>query len=318
MYQTLQYECADGIATVRFNRPGKLNAINPEMIDDLRKLAADIRADPGARVVIFTGNGRAFCAGADIAALTKVGGPPDFMSFIENVQTAFNGIDDLDRPTIAAINGIAYGGGCEISLCCDFRIIAEDTSIGVPEIKIGLLPGAGGTQRLPRMLPTAIAKQMIYTGEPLTRSAGAPSRARQRNRAGGPGAGGRESSGRASCSSCRRWDSDAGSCWSISRRTVASRPVSKRSARRWRSCTRPRTARKGWPRSSSAARRSSAGANMPGIQAVLTFRRAGRAEISRGLTQRRIGRIDSKQAFALANGMPCSDPYPGSFLKWRR
>jgi len=132
MYQTLQYECADGIATVRFNRPNKLNAINPEMIDDLRKLAADIRADPGARVVILTGNGRAFCAGADIAALAKVGGPPDFMSFIESVHMAFNGIDDLDRPTIAAINGIAYGGGCEISLCCDFRIIAEDTSIGVP------------------------------------------------------------------------------------------------------------------------------------------------------------------------------------------
>jgi len=168
MYQTLQYECADGIAVVRFNRPNKLNAINPEMIDDLRKLAADIRADPGARVVIFTGNGRAFCAGADIAALSKVGGAPDFMGFIESVQTAFNGIDDLDRPTIAAINGIAYGGGCEISLCCDFRIIAEDASIGVPEIKIGLLPGAGGTQRLPRMLPTAIAKQMIYTGDPLT------------------------------------------------------------------------------------------------------------------------------------------------------
>ena len=168
MYQTLQYECANGIATVRFNRPGKLNAINPEMIDDLRKLVTDVRVDPGARVVIFTGNGRAFCAGADIAALTKVGGPGDFMSFIEGIQLTFNAIEDLDRPTIAAINGIAYGGGCEISLCCDFRIIAEDTSIGVPEIKIGLLPGAGGTQRLPKMLPTAIAKQMIYTGDPLT------------------------------------------------------------------------------------------------------------------------------------------------------
>jgi enoyl-CoA hydratase len=168
MYQTLQSECADGIATVRFNRPGKLNAINPEMIEDLRQLVTDVSADPGARVLIFTGNGRAFCAGADIAALTKIGGPADFMTFIEGVQLAFNAIEDLDRPTIAAINGIAYGGGCEISLCCDFRVIAEDTSIGVPEIKIGLLPGAGGTQRLPRMLPTAIAKQMIYTGDPLT------------------------------------------------------------------------------------------------------------------------------------------------------
>jgi enoyl-CoA hydratase len=168
MFQTLQYECADGIAIVRLNRPGKLNAINPEMIDDFRKLVGEVRANPAARIVIFTGNGRAFCAGADIAALAKVGGPPDFMSFIEGVQTALNMIDDLDRPVIAAINGIAYGGGCELSLCCDFRVIAEDASIGVPEIKIGLLPGAGGTQRLPRMLPTAIAKQMIYTGDPLT------------------------------------------------------------------------------------------------------------------------------------------------------
>lgn len=168
MYQTLQYECADGIALVRFNRPNKLNAISPEMIEDLRKLVSDVRAEPGARVVIFTGNGRAFCAGADIAAMSKVGATPDFMTFIESVQTAFNAIEDLDRPTIAAINGIAYGGGCEISLCCDFRVIADDASIGVPEIKIGLLPGAGGTQRLPKMLPAAIAKQMIYTGEPLT------------------------------------------------------------------------------------------------------------------------------------------------------
>ncbi len=104
MYQTLQYECADGIAIVRLNRANKLNAINPEMIADFRKLANDVRADPGARIVIFTGNGRAFCAGADIAALSKVGGPADFMSFIESVQTAFNAIEDLDRPAIAAIN----------------------------------------------------------------------------------------------------------------------------------------------------------------------------------------------------------------------
>ncbi len=168
MYQTLQYECAGGIATVRLNRPNKLNAINPEMIADFRQLVNDVRADPDARIVIFTGNGRAFCAGADIAALSKVGGPADFMSFIESVQTAFNAIEDLDRPAIAAINGIAYGGGCELALCCDFRVMAEDAGIGVPEIKIGLLPGAGGTQRLPRMLPAAIAKQMIYTGDPLS------------------------------------------------------------------------------------------------------------------------------------------------------
>lgn len=168
MYETLQYECADGIAVVRLNRANKLNAISPEMIADLGKLVSDIRADPGARVVIFTGNGRAFCAGADIAAMSKVDGPSNFLTFIEGVQLALNAIEDLDRPTIAALNGIAYGGGCELSLCCDLRVMDEGASIGVPEIKIGLLPGGGGTQRLPKMLPTAIAKQMIYTGDPLT------------------------------------------------------------------------------------------------------------------------------------------------------
>lgn len=168
MYETLQYECADGIALVRLNRPNKLNAINAEMIADLRKLVSDVRNDPGARVVIFTGNGRAFCAGADIAAMSKVSGPPDFMTFIESVQLALNEVEDLDRPTIAALNGVAYGGGCEISLCCDLRIMDEGATIGVPEIKIGLLPGGGGTQRLPKMVPAAIAKQMIYTGDPLT------------------------------------------------------------------------------------------------------------------------------------------------------
>ena len=160
MYQTLQYESADGIGIVRFNRPNKLNAISPEMVDDLRQLVTDVRADKGVRVVVFTGNGRAFCAGADIAAMAKVGGPADFMSFIENVQLVLNSIEDLDRPTIAAINGIAYGGGCEISLCCDFRIIAEDASIGVPEIKIGLLPHSRIVRlatAIPSMLPPSTA-----------------------------------------------------------------------------------------------------------------------------------------------------------------
>src|SRR5260370_14776974 len=91
------------------------------------------------------------------------------MSYIETIQTTFNALDDLDRPTIAAVNGLACGGGCELALACDFRIMAEEATIGVPEIKIGILPGAGGTQRLSHMLPPAIPKQMIYLGDPLTR-----------------------------------------------------------------------------------------------------------------------------------------------------
>jgi enoyl-CoA hydratase len=168
MYQSFEYSVTDGIALVRLNRPNKLNSIDAAMVREFGELANNVRNDRDVRVVVFTGNGRAFCAGADIANLNSINNSGEFMGFIERVQLAFNAIEDLDRPTIAAINGIAYGGGCELSLVCDFRIMAEETTIGVPEILIGVLPGAGGTQRLSKMLPPPIAKRMIYLGEPLT------------------------------------------------------------------------------------------------------------------------------------------------------
>jgi len=170
MYQSFEYSLADGIALVRLNRPTKLNAIDNVMVREFGELAANVKADKNVRVVVFTGNGRAFCAGADIASLNSIESAGDFMVHIETIQKTFNAIDDLDRPTIAAINGLAFGGGCELSLVCDFRIMAEEASMGVPEILIGVLPGAGGTQRLSKMLPPAIAKQMIYLGEPLKAS----------------------------------------------------------------------------------------------------------------------------------------------------
>jgi len=168
MYQSFEYSVADGIALVRLNRPNKLNSIDAVMVREFGELANNVRNDKDVKVVVFTGNGRAFCAGADIANLNSINNSGEFMGFIERVQLAFNAIEDLDRPTIAAINGIAYGGGCELSLVCDFRVMAEETTIGVPEILIGVLPGAGGTQRLPKLVPPAIAKRMIYLGEPLT------------------------------------------------------------------------------------------------------------------------------------------------------
>jgi enoyl-CoA hydratase len=167
MYQSFEYSLNDGIALVRLNRPNKLNAIDTVMVREFGELVVNIRADQNVRVIIFTGNGRAFCAGADIASLNRIETSGDFMVHIESIQKTFNAIDDLDRPTIAAINGLAFGGGCELSLVCDFRILAEEASMGVPEILIGVLPGAGGTQRLAKMLSPAIAKQMIYLGEPL-------------------------------------------------------------------------------------------------------------------------------------------------------
>ena len=160
--------CRDGaIMLVRLNRPERLNAINPEMVRELRALVDAVRADPGVRALVLTGNGRAFSAGADITALTAMAGPPEFLRFVEEIQTTVTAIEDLGFPTIAALNGLAYGGGCELALACDLRVMAADATLGVPEIKIGVLPGAGGTQRLARLLPPAVAKEMIYLGEPL-------------------------------------------------------------------------------------------------------------------------------------------------------
>jgi enoyl-CoA hydratase len=168
MYQTFEYSLDSGIALVRLNRPTKLNSIDAVMVREFGELVTNVRADKSVRVLVFTGNGRAFCAGADISNLASIGSSGEFMGFIETIQIAFSAIDDLDRPTIAAMNGLAFGGGCELALACDFRIMAEEAQMGVPEIKIGVLPGAGGTQRLSHMLPPAIAKQMIYFGDPIT------------------------------------------------------------------------------------------------------------------------------------------------------
>src|SRR5260370_38825069 len=110
---------------------------------------AAVRGEKNVRGVVFTGNGRAFWGGADISVLNDATNSGAFMSYIETIQTTFSALDDLDRPTIAAVNGLAYGGGCEIAIPCDFRLMAEGATIAVPEIKIGTLPGGGRTQRPP-------------------------------------------------------------------------------------------------------------------------------------------------------------------------
>ncbi len=169
-FQTLQYESRGPVGLLRLNRPDKLNAINSEMVDELWVLLKELRADRNLRVLVVTGNGRAFSAGADISRLVDMTDAARVMDFLESIQTLFNAIEDLDRPTVAAINGIAFGGGCELAVACDFRIMAEAAAIGLPEVKIGVLPGAGGTQRITHLLPPAIAKQLVYLGDPLSSS----------------------------------------------------------------------------------------------------------------------------------------------------
>jgi enoyl-CoA hydratase len=166
-FETFSYSCEDGVGIITLDRVERLNALSVAMVSELATLTAQLRHDDDLRVVIVTGAGRAFCAGADIEALAAITHADGHYRFLEAMQLAFNDFEALPVPTIAALNGIAYGGGCELALACDFRIMSERAKLGVPEIKLGLLPGAGGTQRLSRLLPAALAKQMIYLGEPL-------------------------------------------------------------------------------------------------------------------------------------------------------
>lgn len=168
MYETIDYQVEQGIGVVRINRPNKLNSINQQMVEDLRAVAAKVRDEGGLKALIFTGNGRAFCAGADISGIVEFSSHANTLNFLERIQNTFTDIEDLPVPTIAALNGLAYGGGCELAIACDLRVMARSASIGVPEILIGVLPGAGGTQRLTRMVPLAIAKQMLYFGDSLS------------------------------------------------------------------------------------------------------------------------------------------------------
>ncbi|MEA2626683.1 MAG: hypothetical protein QOD06_2728 [Candidatus Binatota bacterium] len=166
-YRTIAFECFGGVAEVELARPERLNAVNRRMVDEIADVASGVAADRTIRALVFRGRGRAFSAGADISELSAYESAGEPLDHIERIQNVYSEIERLPIPTVAAIHGFAYGGGLELALCCDFRILAADAKLGVPEIKIGVLPGAGGTQRLSRMLPPAIAKQMILLGESL-------------------------------------------------------------------------------------------------------------------------------------------------------
>ena len=156
------------VAEITLCRPERRNALGTAVLHELGEAVESLRTDPGVRAVIVTGSGRVFSAGADIAEMTAMAGRDDFRRFLELIQGTFNAVEGLALPTIAAVNGAAYGGGCELALACDFRLLAETAALGVPEVKIGALPGAGGSQRLAHALPPAIARRMIMLGDPLS------------------------------------------------------------------------------------------------------------------------------------------------------
>ena len=170
-YDTLLYEQKARIGYVTLNRPRVLNAQSPEMFDELAQVFGEIKHDPEVGVVILTGAGdRAFCAGADINFLKQLAQttPMAAKTFVEKNRLAFGAIAHLGKPVIAAVNGFALGGGCELAMACHIRLASENARFGQPEINLGLFPGAGGTQRLPRLVGKGIALEMMLTGEAIS------------------------------------------------------------------------------------------------------------------------------------------------------
>ncbi|HKZ71030.1 MAG TPA: enoyl-CoA hydratase-related protein [Anaerolineales bacterium] len=163
-FNTLLYELNDGIATVTLNRPDHLNAISMEMRQDFTALSEELFFNDSIRVVIFTGAGRAFSSGGDMAHFEKGWLTPTFRAHSRRLIKFFDDLEALEKPVIAAINGPATGGGLELALACDVRFAAEEATLGFRENYIGLIPGIGGCARFARLIGVAKAKELIFAG----------------------------------------------------------------------------------------------------------------------------------------------------------
>ncbi len=164
---TLLREDRDHVATITLNRPAVMNAINLDMLTALKEEIEGIRPDPAVRVVVITGAGdKAFSAGADLEE--RAGFDDDQVKeFLFRIGEVFNAIESLAKPVIAAINGVALGGGTELALACDIRIASANATLGLTETHLAVIPGAGGTQRLPRLVGPGKAKELIFTGRKI-------------------------------------------------------------------------------------------------------------------------------------------------------
>ena len=164
-YENLKVETRDGVATVTINRPDKLNALNDRTVEELDAAFAAIGSDPQVRGAILTGAGeKAFVAGADIAELATQS-PVDGKERSIRGQKVLDRIENLGKPVIAAVNGFALGGGCELALACHVRVASENARLGTPEVKLGIMCGYAGTQRLPRLVGKGRALELLLTGE---------------------------------------------------------------------------------------------------------------------------------------------------------
>jgi enoyl-CoA hydratase/carnithine racemase len=158
----VRVEVADAIATIRLDRP-KMNALSAQVQDEIAIAAAEVTADAAIRAVILYGGERVFAAGADIKEMAAM----DYVRMADRsarLQAAFTAVAEIPKPVVAAVTGYALGGGLELALCADFRVLGENAKVGQPEILLGIIPGAGGTQRLPRLIGPSRAKDLVFSG----------------------------------------------------------------------------------------------------------------------------------------------------------
>lgn len=169
-YEFLKLETERGIAVLTLNRPETFNSWNQKMRDELRDAVRDLVADDALRVLVVTGTGRAFSAGEDVRGMQGLAdiGTRGFRRVVRGIHNVFDEIEAIEVPVIAAINGVAAGGGMELALSCDFRIASEAAKLGFPENNVGLIPGSGGCSRLVKLVGLAHAKRLVMTGEMIT------------------------------------------------------------------------------------------------------------------------------------------------------
>ncbi|HEX9077190.1 MAG TPA: enoyl-CoA hydratase/isomerase family protein [Anaerolineae bacterium] len=166
-FKTLRVETTENLTVLTLNRPSARNSLNVEMMDELRQFVDQLRNDETTRALIVTGAGRAFSAGADIEMLTRIGEsftPEQTRAEIQKWRDTFDALEALPQITIAAVNGLAFGGGVVLALACDFRLASTRAIFGLPEIKLGMVLALGGTQRLTRLVGVSVAKEMILRG----------------------------------------------------------------------------------------------------------------------------------------------------------
>ncbi|MBN1534467.1 MAG: enoyl-CoA hydratase/isomerase family protein [Spirochaetes bacterium] len=163
-YRNLILKTEGAVASILLNRPEVMNALNREMVTELNDAVVALGGDKSVRALVISGSGGNFAAGADIIPMADQT-PGEARAFSFN--GAYNAIEELHVPVIAAISGYALGGGLELALACDLRICSSEAKLGLPEIKVGIFPGAGGTQRLPKLIGAGRAKEMIFTGIPV-------------------------------------------------------------------------------------------------------------------------------------------------------